>query len=84
MLRILTKLIHDEAGATAVEYGLIAALIAVAAVAALTTIGVNLSATFNKVATKLLLPRRGSSSLASQRPAGTVIPRGKSILRVAE
>jgi pilus assembly protein Flp/PilA len=53
MLRILTKLIHDEAGATAVEYGLIAALIAVAAVAALTTIGVNLSATFNKVATKL-------------------------------
>jgi pilus assembly protein Flp/PilA len=53
MLHILTKLLHDEEGATAIEYGLIAALIAVVIVGVLTTVGTNLSATFNKVATKL-------------------------------
>ena len=53
MFATLIKLIKNEDGATAIEYGLIAALVAVAAVAAMTTVGTNLSATFNSVATKL-------------------------------
>ncbi|HTT79272.1 MAG TPA: Flp family type IVb pilin [Stellaceae bacterium] len=50
---ILGRLLHDEAGATAIEYGLIAALIAVAAIAAFRLVGTNLSAVFNTVATDL-------------------------------
>jgi pilus assembly protein Flp/PilA len=53
MLTTLRKLIHDEDGATAIEYGLIAALIAVAAIAAFQLVGTNLSSIFNTVATKL-------------------------------
>jgi len=52
MLTII-KLIKDEDGATAIEYGLIAALIAVAAIAAFQLVGTNLSGIFNTVATKL-------------------------------
>jgi pilus assembly protein Flp/PilA len=47
------KLIKNDKGATAIEYGLIAALIAVAAIAAMGSVGSNLSTTFNEVATKL-------------------------------
>ncbi len=47
------KLIRNEQGATAIEYGLIAALIAVAAIGAMTSIGTELSATFSDVSTKL-------------------------------
>ena len=43
------KLFRNEKGATAIEYGLIAALIAVAAIGAMTTIGTNLSSTFTEV-----------------------------------
>jgi pilus assembly protein Flp/PilA len=53
MLTTIRKLIHDEDGATAIEYGLIAALIAVAAIAAFQLVGTNLSSIFNTVATKL-------------------------------
>ena len=53
MLRLLKNLLSDETGATAIEYGLIAALIALAAISALTNIGRNLSTTFNTVSTKL-------------------------------
>lgn len=53
MRALFAKLIDDEAGVTAVEYGLIAALIAVAAVTIMTTVGTNLSTTFSKVAAKL-------------------------------
>ena len=48
-----TKLIQDEAGVTAIEYGLIAALIAVAAVTIMGTVGTSLSTTFSKVAASL-------------------------------
>ena len=48
--RILLSLLSDENGATAIEYGLIAALIAVAAVVVMGTVGTNLSSTFNTVA----------------------------------
>lgn len=43
----------NESGATAIEYGLIAALIAVAIIGAVTALGSNTSATFNKVATQM-------------------------------
>ena len=52
MAKIL-KLIKDNSGATAIEYGLIAALISVAAIGALSAIGTNLSTTFNEVADNL-------------------------------
>jgi pilus assembly protein Flp/PilA len=50
---VLTKLLADDAGATAIEYGLIAALIAVAAIAAFQLVGTNLTSVFNTVATDL-------------------------------
>jgi len=53
MRAFVTKLIQDEAGVTAIEYGLIAALIAVAAVVVMGTVGTNLSGTFSKVASSL-------------------------------
>jgi pilus assembly protein Flp/PilA len=53
MRAFFTKLIQDEAGVTAIEYGLIAALIAVAAVTVMGYVGGNLSTTFSTVATKL-------------------------------
>ena len=47
------KLIKNEEGATAIEYGLIAALIAVAIIGALTSVGSKLTTTFNTVASSL-------------------------------
>ena len=52
-MRNLFKLIRDERGATAIEYGLIAALIAVPAITALTSVGSKLGNTFNNVSNKL-------------------------------
>jgi len=49
----MKRLLRDESGATAIEYGLIAALIAVAAIAAFKLVGTNLSTIFNTVATDL-------------------------------
>ena len=45
--------IRSEAGVTAIEYGLIAALIAVAIITAVTLVGTNLNLVFNNVATKV-------------------------------
>ena len=50
MFATMIKLFKNEDGATAIEYGLIAALIAVAAVTVLGTVGTNLTATFTTVA----------------------------------
>lgn len=50
---LLSRLLKDEDGATAIEYGLIAALIAVAAISAFRGVGTNLSKVFNTVATNL-------------------------------
>jgi pilus assembly protein Flp/PilA len=49
----LSRLLRDEDGATAIEYGLIAALIAVAAIAAFRLVGTNLSSIFYTVSTDL-------------------------------
>ena len=48
-MKFFNKLARDEQGATAIEYGLIAALIAVAAVTAMGTLGNTLSDTFSTV-----------------------------------
>jgi pilus assembly protein Flp/PilA len=53
MRAFLGKLLADNSGVTAVEYGLIAALIAVAAVTILTNVGTNLTGVFSKVGSKL-------------------------------
>lgn len=47
------KMLKDSKGATAIEYGLIAALIAVAAITAMSTLGNNLSNTFNDVSDEM-------------------------------
>ena len=47
------NLVRDEQGATAIEYGLIAALIAVAAITAMSALGTTLSGTFDNVDTKM-------------------------------
>ncbi|MGL5839621.1 MAG: Flp family type IVb pilin [Sphingorhabdus sp.] len=48
-MKMIKKLFKNEEGATAIEYGLIAALIAVAAIVAMGALGNNLTNTFNKV-----------------------------------
>ena len=52
-MKYFRNLLRDEAGATAIEYGLIAALIAVAAITAMQTLGTQLSSTFVQVATDM-------------------------------
>ncbi len=50
---MIRKILANIKGATAIEYGLIAALIAIAAITAMQTLGTNLSATFDKAGDKL-------------------------------
>jgi pilus assembly protein Flp/PilA len=52
-MSFLTRFIRNESGATAIEYGLIAALISVVIVGALTTIGTNLDTKLQSVGTSL-------------------------------
>ncbi|MBU0555774.1 MAG: Flp family type IVb pilin [Alphaproteobacteria bacterium] len=52
-MKTLRKLFKDNKGATAIEYGLIAALIAVAAIAGMSAIGGSLNTTFQNVSTAL-------------------------------
>lgn len=52
-MKFMTKLLRDEAGATAIEYGLIAALIAVAAIGAMGALGEQLSGTFRDVSSAM-------------------------------
>ncbi len=54
MKNFLARFAHDESGATAIEYGLIAALIGLAVVTAATTVGTNLSSVFDKIGTALV------------------------------
>jgi pilus assembly protein Flp/PilA len=50
---IIREYVRDERGATAIEYGLIAALVAVAAVTAMSTLGTKLTSTFTAVSSSL-------------------------------
>ncbi len=53
MSKFFARFIKDESGATAIEYGLIAALISVALIAGASTLGNSLNQTFNKLSTKM-------------------------------
>jgi len=53
MSKFVTRFLKDESGATAIEYGLIVALIAVVIITAVTTLGTKLSNTFSNVGNKL-------------------------------
>jgi pilus assembly protein Flp/PilA len=57
MTNLLNRFAKDESGATAIEYGLIAALIAVVIISALRTIGTNLNAAFVQIGTNLATTR---------------------------
>jgi pilus assembly protein Flp/PilA len=50
---MFNSLLRDDAGATAIEYGLIAALIAVAIIAGATSVGGNLGTTFSNIASSI-------------------------------
>ena len=52
-MTFFSKLIRDEAGATAIEYGLIAALIAVAVMTTVSGLGTQLNSTFSKTSSQL-------------------------------
>lgn len=52
-MKFIRKMFADKKGATAIEYGLIAALIAVAAIAAMQGLGNQLKTTFTKVTTEM-------------------------------
>ena len=53
MTTFFARIRKSEKGATAIEYGLIAALIAVAVIGAMTSVGDSLTGTFNKVKSEL-------------------------------
>ena len=53
MKTLFRRFTNDESGATAIEYGLIAALLAVAIIASVQLVGTNLTGTFTKVSTSL-------------------------------
>ncbi|MEJ0024895.1 MAG: Flp family type IVb pilin [Rhizomicrobium sp.] len=53
MSKLIQTFLRDESGATAIEYGLIAALIAVVIIGAVQVVGTNLSTTFDTVSGKI-------------------------------
>jgi pilus assembly protein Flp/PilA len=56
MVNQVMRFVKEEEGATAIEYGLLAALIAAVIVAAVTSVGTTLQGTFNKIATDVAVP----------------------------
>ncbi len=59
MTKIFRRLLRDETGATAIEYGLIAALISVALIAGASTLGNSLDSTFNGIGGKITTSTSG-------------------------
>jgi pilus assembly protein Flp/PilA len=55
-MQLFRNFINDESGATAIEYGLIAGLLSVVIIAAVTLVGTNLTETFNQIAAALPTP----------------------------
>jgi len=53
MTKFVSRFVKDESGATAIEYGLIAALIAVVIVTAVSTVGSKLNTTFTTIGQKM-------------------------------
>lgn len=56
MKTLFSRFLKNESGATAIEYGLIAALVSVAGIGAFTTVGSNLSGTMTAIGAKLATP----------------------------
>ena len=52
-MNLISRFVRDESGATAIEYGLIAALIAVVIITGVTAVGTKLSTTFNNLSSTL-------------------------------
>jgi pilus assembly protein Flp/PilA len=67
-MQFMRKILRDNKGATAIEYGLIAALIAVAAIGAMTTLGSNLRQTFTTVSGNLAAGGGGGGTPAPTTP----------------
>ena len=53
MSKLFTRFLKDESGATAIEYGLIAALIAITIIGAASAVGTSVSGKFNQISTKV-------------------------------
>ena len=53
MTKLFARLIKDESGATAIEYGLIAALISVALIAGASALGTSLNTTFGNISSEI-------------------------------
>jgi len=56
MTKFVSRFAKDESGATAIEYGLIAALIAVVIISAVTALGTKISSVFGGINSKLVVP----------------------------
>jgi pilus assembly protein Flp/PilA len=65
-MNLFARFVKDESGATAIEYGLIAALISVGIIAAATTLGTNIGSVFNSIGNSLenALPAAGGGDPA--------------------
>jgi pilus assembly protein Flp/PilA len=59
MKHLVARFVKDESGATAIEYGLIAALIGVGIIAASSALGTQISATFDSIKTELANAKTG-------------------------
>ena len=62
MRKLIRKFFGDKSGATAIEYGLIAALIAVAIIAGITAVGSNLNVLFNTISGKITTTNTGAAA----------------------
>ena len=71
-MQMLYRFLKDETGATAIEYGLIAALVSVVIITAVATSGGNLTATFTSINTCLADPERPASSSSAMRASPPV------------
>jgi len=70
MKRFITNFLSDESGATAIEYGLLAALIAVVIIAGASTLGTNINTLFSDIATCVSDPK-GACKWKATTPAPT-------------
>ncbi|MFC3207917.1 Flp family type IVb pilin [Aquamicrobium soli] len=70
MTKLIARFYKDESGATAIEYGLIAALIAVAIMVGAGALGTNINDKFNEIADKIKDPTAGTATPPPADPAG--------------
>jgi pilus assembly protein Flp/PilA len=62
MRKLISKFFGDKSGATAIEYGLIAALIAVAIIAGITAVGTSLNTAFTNISTNITAHNAGTAA----------------------